>query len=138
MLCAVAGCDGSSRDAGDPSSAGDLRNVKDALSEQDSDAIAQLAEIAARDAQPGGPAEATKCWAPSQNLLSDDAGADASGFRVLCRVHFSQEGAERYRDMICIGQLGRDPVAEYCYEWAFYADAPRFEDHPAFAAPALG
>ena len=105
---------------------------------EDARVIAQLAEIAPRDSGIAGTGAgtgadavtATECWTPSANML------DAETFRVLCRVHFEQQGTERYRDMICIGDLARDPVAEYCYQWAYYADAPKFEDRPAFAGPA--
>lgn len=102
------------------------------LGAQDSHALEQLAEIAARDAQTNGPVTATECWAPSQNLLESDS--DPQGFRVICRVHFEEKDAQRYRDMICVGNLNRDPVAEYCYQWAYYSEAPKFEDRPAYAA----
>lgn len=144
LLLGVTSCavnDGSTVDsssAGNPSSEGAV------VSRQDAAAIAQLAGIAARDAQPEGVVKATECWAPSQNPVQSVEGApqnageptDTGGkeFRVLCRVHFEQQNADRYRDMICIGDLGRDPVAEYCYQWAYYADAPKFEDRPAYTA----
>lgn len=137
MLLGVAGCAGNAGGAGDAGGAGNLGELGDAgslssdgaaVSEQDANAIGQLVEIAARDAKPEGPVGSTECWAPSQNPVSEGE------FRVICRVHFEQQGAERYRDMICIGNLGRDPVADYCYQWAYYADAPKFEDRPAFAA----
>lgn len=165
MLLGVAGCAsnaGGVGNLGEPGDAGSRSSDGAVVSGQDSDAIAQLVEIAVRDAKPEGPVGITECWAPSQNPVSDgegagssndvDGGIDANGstdenygadrgaaadaneFRVLCRVHFEQQGAERYRDMICIGNLGRDPVAEYCYQWAYYAGAPKFEDRPAFAA----
>lgn len=117
-----------------------------APSEQDARAIEQLSEIAGRDAEPEGAVREVECWAPSQNPLAQDAGmgvgAGTQPFRVLCRVHFDQQRdqqrQQRYRDMICIGDLGRDPVTEYCYQWAYYAGAAKFEDHPAFAATAAG
>ncbi len=158
-LFGVAGCAGG---AGGTVELGDAEgpSVDEAtVSVQDYAAIGQLAEIAARDAEPEGPVGATECWAPSQNPVPGDSStgggdpegdpgkagtADESrasaedGFRVICRVHFEQQGTQRYRDMICIGNLGRDPVAEYCYQWAHYADAPKFEDRPAFGASGPG
>lgn len=97
------------------------------LEERDSRAIEQLAEIAARDAAIEGTVRETECWAPSANPID-------GGFRVICRVHYEQQGDDRYRDMICIGSLANDPVADYCYQWAYYTDMPKFEDRPAYAA----
>lgn len=123
--------DGSSDAAG---AAGEQATVS--LGERDVDALAQLAGIAARDAQPEGVLGTTACWAPSQNPLEADDASATGAFRVLCRVHYEQRGEDRYRDMICLGDLGQDPVAEYCYPWAYYTDMPRFEDRPAYDAPA--
>ncbi len=73
-------------------------------------------------------ARAVECWAPSAHLF------EGQRFRVLCRVHFDEAGAPRYRDMICIGEIGRDPVSDGCYQWAPYTDTPAFEDEPAYPA----
>lgn len=98
------------------------------LSEIDAQAISQLASIAARDAELPGDASEVECWAPSEHEI------EAGEFRVICRVHFAQEEQERFRDMICIGDLSRDPVSDYCYQWAYYSDMPSFEDHQAYRA----
>ena len=100
-------------------------------SAQDAAALAKLGGIATRDAAVEGKATGTECWAPTAHHL---AGETDGGFRVICRVHYEQRGESRYRDMICIGDLARDPVAESCYQWAFYTDMPEFEDHPAYLA----
>lgn len=146
LLLSVTGCAGNTGSADGLGDGSSPNRDRAAVSKQDSDAITQLAEIAARDAEPEGAVDAVECWTPSQNPVQgverepqspgETADTGAQEFRVLCRVHFEQQGAGRYRDMICIGDLGRDPVAEYCYQWAYYADAPKFEDRPAFTASA--
>ena len=109
------------------------------LSGEDRAALEQLGGIAARDAAAAGVAASPEesgqvepgeieCWAPSESMI------DEAGFRVICRVHYEQSGEQRYRDMICIGELGRDPVSDHCYEWAPYSDMPAFEDRLAYAA----
>jgi len=102
--------------------------AQDPLSEQDRNAIAQLAEIAPRDSKIDGKTTEVECWKPSESMLDDEK------FRVLCRVHYDQAGTERYRDMICIGDVTADPVTDYCYIWAYYTDMPRFEDKPGRTA----
>lgn len=96
--------------------------------ELDAHAISQLASIAARDAALPTEATGAECWAPSEHTL------DTGEFRVICRVHFVQADQERFKDMICIGDLAREPVSDYCYQWAYYSDMPSFEDHPAYSA----
>lgn len=107
---------------------------------EDARIIAQLAEIAPRDSGiPGTGAEAhtgagadavtaTECWNPSANMLG------AETFRVLCRVHFEEADTDRYRDMICIGNVTEDPVTEYCYPWAYYSEMPKYEDQIGYRA----
>lgn len=99
----------------------------DPIGDDDRAAIAELSTIAARDAEAAGDPRDTECWSPSEHLLA------GTTFRVLCRVHYEQAGAERYRDMICIGDLAEAPIAEYCYPWAYYTDMPAFEDHPGYS-----
>lgn len=118
----------------------------DVASGEDGRIIAQLAEIAPRDsglrlseAEGSAPTDDVKyveCWKPSESMLDD------ATFRVLCRVHYTEGaledgsagGAERYRDMICIGDVRNDPVADYCYRWAYYTDMPAFEDRVGYRA----
>ncbi|MDI6023875.1 hypothetical protein QBL02_10000 [Leucobacter sp. UT-8R-CII-1-4] len=99
-----------------------------APNEIDAQAIEQLSSIAARDAELPSGASAVDCWAPSEHEINADE------FRVICRVHFVQGEQERFKDMICIGDLARDPVSDYCYQWAYYSDMPSFEDHQAYRA----
>lgn len=90
--------------------------------------IAALEEIAPRDAKVDEPITQVSCWKPSEHMIDDDT------FRVLCRLDYEQAGADRYRDMICIGSVTQDPVTEYCYLWAFYSDMPTYEDFPGYRA----
>lgn len=101
----------------------------------DARAIVQLADIAPRTAEIDAPSTGTDCWAPSDSLLARPDADAYTGFRVLCRVHFVEAGTDRYRDMICIGDLAENPVADHCYRWAYYTDVPEFEDQKAYAAP---
>ncbi|MGK0716149.1 hypothetical protein ACR5KS_08815 [Leucobacter sp. W1153] len=134
-LLGLAGCAGGAEAAG-------------AVAEgQDARVIAQLAEIAPRDSDiedsvdsaseassAGAPGAgertvtATECWKPSENMIDDET------FRVLCRVHFEEAEAKRYRDMICIGNVTEDPVTEYCTRWAYYSEMPRYEDQAGYRA----
>ncbi|MBN9612263.1 MAG: hypothetical protein J0H64_02135 [Actinobacteria bacterium] len=120
----------------------------DPLTPDDRRAIGELATIAPRDAgidiadgtiESGStesgtietsPAELgeVECWQPSASLV------DAQSFRVICRVHYSASGDQRYRDMICIGDPDADPVSEYCYLWAYYSDMPVYEDKTGYFA----
>lgn len=95
---------------------------------EDGRIISQLANIAPRDSKIDGPVEQVECWKPSESMLDDDM------FRVLCRLHYEQDGADRYRDMICLGSVTKDPVSDYCYLWAFYSDMPVYEDQAGFRA----
>ncbi|CAG7603758.1 hypothetical protein [Leucobacter soli] len=109
---------------------GDASAATDALTSEDQRAIAELTEIAPRDtgveAQIADLVESVECWQPSANLVEERT------FRVICRVHFFGADEVRYRDVICIGELDRTPVADHCYPWAYYTDMPSFEDRPAY------
>ena len=117
------------------------------LGEQDRAALAQLAEIA-------GPSSGiatetitgTECWLPSRHRIAASrpadtgasagpgtaAGADATGWRVLCRVHWiAADGAERHQDTTCIGDFAAQPMLDRCYRWTHYDQMPAFEDAPA-------
>lgn len=120
VLLSMAGC------AAGPDAGG-----AEAARGEDARIIAQLAEIAPRDSGiEGAPSAvtATECWKPSENML------DAETFRVLCRLHFEEADTDRYRDMICIGNVTEDPVTEYCYPWAYYSEMPKYEDQTGYRA----
>lgn len=99
----------------------------DPLTPDDRRALGELATIAPRDSDIDGSPGRVECWQPSASMVDDES------FRVICRVHYSQAGEQRYRDMICIGELAKDPVTDHCYRWAYYTDMPKFEDEPAYA-----
>lgn len=121
--------------------------AQDPLTADDRRAIGELATIAPKDAgidpaagtiesgstESGSietsPAELgeVECWQPSASMV------DGRSFRVICRVHYSASGEERYRDMICIGELAAEPVTDHCFRWAYYTDMPKFEDRPAYS-----
>lgn len=129
LLLGVAGCAAVPENGGKAD--GNGTSSLATLAAEDQRVINALGRIAARDADTDGQAEHVECWAPSQHPVSGDPAAE-SAFRVLCRVHFVEQGTRRYRDMICIGNAEQEPVSEYCYQWAYYADAPKFEDQPAY------
>ncbi len=105
-----------------------------------------LVTTAARDAGVDGTVGAVDCWRASNHRIeiTPESGSETDQqtdqqtvpqptpqpglFRVICRVHYDQQGAERYRDMICVGQFGREPAVESCYPWVPYTDTPSFED----------
>lgn len=98
------------------------------LSPVDRQVIDQLGTIAPQSTDIDGAIRMVECWRPTGNLVEGET------FRVLCRVHYEQNDAQRYRDMICVGELRRKPVTDYCYEWAYYSDMPAFEDEPGHRA----
>lgn len=111
-----------------------VNGVRQAPSEADARALAQLAEIAPAGAEIDGDVTETECWAPSEHLLSAQDGGNGSTFRVLCRVHYVEANANRFRDMICVGDVETDPVADQCYRWAYYTDVPSYDDQRGYEA----
>lgn len=103
-------------------------SVEASIVAEDLEVITELSEIAAEGIAPEEAIGHTECWYPSQHMI------DESRFRVICRVHYTEANAARYRDMICIGDLLRDPVTDHCYQWAPYSDTPAFEDSEAVSA----
>jgi hypothetical protein len=67
-----------------------------ALSEQDAEALATLAEVAGptSDVDPDA-ITSTECWLPSDHPIDDPAVSDTS-WRVLCRAHYTDDSGERY------------------------------------------
>ena len=105
-----------------------------ALSAADEHALAQLSEIAPFSAELDDDASGTECWAPSTNLIPRSDGGTGDTFRVLCRVHFEEQGTDRFRDVICVGALASNAVTDHCYRWAYYTDAPSYDDQRGHAA----
>lgn len=98
------------------------------LPETDQRVIDQLAEIAPLESRIDGIVTDVECWQASEHMV------DERTFRVLCRVHYDQQGVDRYADMICVGDPTADPVSDYCYRWAHYSDMPVYEDAPGYFA----
>lgn len=89
----------------------------------------QLLEVrsaAAESSEVDGEIGEVDCWNLGQHIV--DAQKDPDVFRVICRVHYDQQGTARWRDMTCIGDLEGRPVLEYCYPWLPYDGVPTFED----------
>lgn len=94
-------------------------------------ALEQLRHAAATSAAVDGTVSAVDCWTPSQHLVKGHVGI----FSVLCRVHYTQADAARYKDMTCIGDFFAEPMLTHCYRWAYYSAEPRFEDGGRLASP---
>lgn len=104
------------------------------LSTEDEAALAQLAQIA-------GPTSGvrtetikrTECWLPSDHVVADASATDTT-WRVLCRVHWSDDTGDRHQDTTCIGDFASTPMLTECYRWTYYDQMPRFEDEEAVTA----
>lgn len=104
------------------------------LDDQDTAALAQLAAVAGPTS--GVDADAitsTECWVPSAHPVTEGADSDTS-WRVLCRVYYTDDSGERYRDTTCIGDFALTPMLDRCYRWTHYDFAPTFEDSPSVTA----
>jgi hypothetical protein len=55
-------------------------------------------------------------------------------WRVMCRVHYTDDSGERYKDTTCIGDFSADPMLDHCYRWTHYDFAEAFEDHAGTTA----
>src|SRR3954451_18293733 len=108
-------------------------------SQQDTDALAQLAEVAPKTSTIDPTlADWTECWLPSAHLIPADQVGNATTWKVICRIHWHQEkdGTPRYQDTNCIGDFAQQPMLDHCYRWVHYDLEPEFEDHPAVRASA--
>jgi hypothetical protein len=104
------------------------------LSDRDAAAISTLAEVAG----PTSGIEAdqiasTECWLPSDHPIVDPTLDSDTLWKVICRVHFSDESGDRYRDTTCVGDFDFYPMLNHCYRYAYYENAPRFEDFAAIS-----
>ncbi|GAA3895466.1 hypothetical protein GCM10022381_41240 [Leifsonia kafniensis] len=105
------------------------------LSEPDSAALATLAEVAGPSSDVNADRiTSTECWLPSAHAIEDPSVDSDTLWRVLCRVHYTDDSGERYQDATCIGDFASDPMLDHCYRWAHYDFAPTFEDFPAVSA----
>jgi len=109
-----------------------LAGCTPALDPRDSAALERLGEVA-------GPTsgvetdliDSTECWLPSAHPIQD-AAADDSSWRVLCRVHWHERDttAARYQDTTCIGDFDLTPMIDHCYRWTYYDLMPAYGDEP--------
>lgn len=110
-------------------------SAQPSLSERDASALATLAEVAGptSNVDPASTGS-TECWIPSEHMIEDPAVDSDTAWKVLCRVHYTDESGDRYQDATCIGDFSADPMLDHCYRWAHYDFAPTFEDFPAVSA----
>ncbi|PPL20080.1 hypothetical protein [Microterricola pindariensis] len=105
------------------------------LSAQDSAALETLAAVAGPTSNVSAHRiSSTECWLPSTHAIEDAAVDSSTLWRVICRVHYTDETGERYQDATCIGDFALEPMLDHCYRWAHYDFAPAFEDFPAVTA----
>lgn len=106
-----------------------------ALSQQDAEALATLAEVAGPTSNVDPAAiTSTECWLPSDHLVDDET-VSPTTWRVLCRAHYTDSSGERYQDATCVGDFAAEPMLDHCYRWAYYSGMPLFEDYPGVTAP---
>jgi hypothetical protein len=104
------------------------------LSDRDAAALTTLAAVAGPTSNvPADAITSTECWLPSDHLVDDPSVADTV-WKVLCRVHYTDDSGDRYQDATCIGDFALQPQLDHCYRWAHYDFAPTFPEFPAVAA----
>lgn len=100
------------------------------LSKEDQEALSTLEVVAQSTSQ----IEATgfgdtECWVPSQHVI--DPNQNPSIWKVICRVHYTENSIKRWRDTTCMGDFSLSPMLERCWRWVPYTGEPAFEDHEA-------
>ncbi|MBH0115911.1 hypothetical protein I6E52_03535 [Salinibacterium sp. NG253] len=101
------------------------------LSSEDSAALATLGEVAGPTSNlDADHITSTECWLPSDHLVDEQPSDTSAAWRVLCRVHYTDDSGDRYQDTTCIGDFSLDPMLDHCYRWTHYDYAPSFEDFP--------
>lgn len=101
------------------------------LTDRDAAALEQLAAVAGpTSGVDAAVVESTECWLPSEHPLTEGVDSE-SAWKVLCRIHYSDDTGPRYQDTTCIGDFERDPMLDHCYRWTHYDFADAFEDHPS-------
>jgi hypothetical protein len=104
---------------------------------EDATAFSQLEQVAPTSLDlKGGTVTYTTCWTPSQHLFNDASVASAGTWKVLCRVHYTLDGAKRYQDATCIGDFDKKPMLNHCYVWEYYSYEARYGDGDRLASPA--
>lgn len=104
------------------------------LTDRDAAALEHLAAVAGPTSGVDADAvERTECWLPSEHPLTEGV-ESKTAWKVLCRVHYSDESGARYQDTTCIGDFETEPMLDHCYRWTHYDFADAFEDHPGVTA----
>lgn len=105
---------------------------------QDAQAFATLQRVAPGAARlpSGSQVQGTQCWTPSEHLFTDPEIAPPSVFRVICRVHYALDEAQRYTDVVCVGDFDKQPMLDHCYIWKPHLGDPTFDDGASLASPA--
>ncbi|RKS93006.1 hypothetical protein DEU37_0402 [Microbacterium sp. AG790] len=106
------------------------------LSAEDAAALRTLARVAPRTSTIDvASADWTECWLPSAHLIPAAEVADATTWKVICRIFWHQaDGTQRYQDTNCIGDFAASPMLDHCYRWVHYDLEPTYEDHPGVHA----
>lgn len=77
-----------------------------------------MQEYSGRDAKVEKLTKTPECDNPRDAILTAEGYPTA--FRSKCRVFYTKDGVDRYKDMKCIGDFAKDPILEYCYVWHPY------------------
>ncbi|GAA4168466.1 hypothetical protein [Gryllotalpicola koreensis] len=103
---------------------------------QDTTAFGIMKKVAPEAARlsSGASVSTTSCWTPSEHLFTDPTVAPPTVFRVICRVFYSLDAAQRYTDVVCIGDFAKTPMLDHCYIWKPHLGDPGFGDGPALAS----
>jgi hypothetical protein len=96
--------------------------------EQNEGAKKVIEVLALRDSNAMNPTGVVRCGEPRDHLLAEEGYPMV--FRTICSVFFDDgESEQRFKDMICIGDFERKPIAESCYVWApYYPDGVQPEE----------
>jgi hypothetical protein len=81
-------------------------------------ATALVQKLSAQDAQVPDVTGLPQCENPRDHVV--EGSGDSATFRVICRVFYVQGSTDRWKQMLCIGTFSRDPMLDYCYDWAPY------------------
>ncbi|MCX6432580.1 MAG: hypothetical protein NTX29_07250 [Actinobacteria bacterium] len=85
-------------------------------------ATALVQRLSAQDAKVPNVTGPPECESPREHVV--EGSGDSATFRVICRVFYMQGTTDRWKQMLCIGTFSRDPMLDYCYDWAPYETSP--------------
>jgi hypothetical protein len=81
-------------------------------------ALKEIQEMSARDAQVSNIVGVPSCGDPRSHLLTDKGYPTV--FRTICRVSYKDGSIDRHKDMWCIGDFEKSPMLDHCYVWVPY------------------